>query len=175
MNNKLQTKTDIVAVYDENFNQVFPQARSIKVSVKRDTKSMESPLENGASVVDHIVFLPTEFELSLATQGDDAESIYQEIRQYFSKSTLLTLHTASGVDEKIYITSMPHEESSDNIDVLIIAVKLKQAQLANSRSSSIPINNVKNPSDSNAVDKGTVHPKVNAPRSIASKLFYWGS
>jgi|ERR1043165_1588928 hypothetical protein len=165
-------QTDTVAIFDQNFNQVFPLARPIKVVVKEEAKSMESPLENGSMIIDHRVILPVELELSMITQSDDAEDVYREIRQYYLNGTLLSVHTLAGVYENNYITGIPHEESSDNIDVLIIALKLKQAQLVNSQNSTIPNNNVKNPANTDNVDRGTLQPKSVTPRSTVSQLFY---
>lgn len=151
------TNTDIVAVYDQNYNQVFKNARSLKAVVKEEAKSMEHPLENGSMIVDHRVILPVEIELSLITQKESAQDLYKVIRQYYLNSSLLIVHTRSGVYENQYITSMPHEESPDQIDVLIIALKLKQAQFATTQTSTIVT--PKNPSNTTTLNRGTLQPQ----------------
>lgn len=165
------TQTDKVAVYDQNFTQVFPLARPIKAVVKEEAKSMEHPLESGSMIIDHRIILPVEIELSLVTQSTDASDTYNEIRQYYLNGTLLTVHTKSGVYQNNYITGMPHEESPDEFDVLIVALKLKQAQLVTSQNSSIPQDNTQNPANSDTVDRGTIQPSTIVPRSAASELF----
>lgn len=56
---------DTVAVYTQDFSQVFRNARAIKAVVKEQAKVMEHPVESGAIITDHRIILPTEVELSL--------------------------------------------------------------------------------------------------------------
>lgn len=154
-----QTNTDVVGVFDQNFNQVFKDARPIKVVVKPLSKAMQQPLENGATVIDHRIILPLEIELSLVVQADNVQDVYRSIFQYWTNATILNIHTRSGVYQNQFITEMPHEESPDQIDTLIIAVKFAQAKFANTQVSNIPIQPSK-PANSSTVDRGNLQPKT---------------
>lgn len=122
---------DQVAVYTQDFEQVFQSARPIKATVKPDSKVMEHPLESGASITDHRILLPIEIELSLTVFGSDAQDTYQEIRELYQNAELLIIQCKAGVFENQLIASMPHEEDVSFFDALTIGLKLKQVQFAN--------------------------------------------
>lgn len=155
----VSTQIDIVGVFDQNFRQVFPQARPIKAVVKPLSKSMDQPLENGASTIDHRILLPIEIEMSLIIQTDeDIQDVYREIFQYYTNATLLNVHTRAGVYQNQFIYEMPHEESPDQIDTLILAVKFKQAQFSNTQTSTTTVQ-PKSPANASKVDRGILQPQ----------------
>lgn len=167
------TQIDVVGIFDQNFNQVFPEARPIKAVVKPLAEAMDHPLENSASTVDHIVFKPIEIEMSLIIQVDDASDlpdVYNTIFQFYSNATLLNVHTRAKVFPNQFIYEMPHEESPDQIDTLVLAVKFKQAQFANTQVTTTTVQPA-NPANSDAVDRGVVQPKP-AKRSTLSIIGY---
>ena len=84
---------DVVAVFDQDFNQVFENARPIKAAVNEESKIMDHPLETGATISDHQIFLPIGIELSLILSRDDYRSVYQQIKQLFRTNSILTVQT----------------------------------------------------------------------------------
>jgi hypothetical protein len=76
---------DLVGIFTQDFNQVFIRARPIKASVKEGAKSMEHPLETGATTTDHRIILPVEIELSMIMQAVDYRDTYEDIKQAFFK------------------------------------------------------------------------------------------
>lgn len=157
---------DSVAVFDQSFQQVFPQARSIKAVIKEESKVMEHPIETGGIITDHRIILPVTIELSLIVQSKSGiKEVYQAIKQYYLNATLLVVQTKSSVYENQMISSMPHEENPDQYDALAIALTLKQVQFATTRYSVVP----KNPKNSSTVDRGTQSGTALAPDSSAAK------
>jgi len=116
-----------VAVYTQDFVQVFPLAHVIQVSVREVSKVMEHPLETGATIIDHKITLPVEIDLSLVLDSSDFENTYNLIKQLYLNATLLTVQTKASTYYNQLITSLPHEETTAIFDTITIALKLRQA------------------------------------------------
>jgi hypothetical protein len=149
---------DVVAIYDQNFNQLFELARPLKATIKEDSKVMEHPLETGATVVDHSVILPVEIELSIIPTRGEYRDVYQRIRQSFYNRELLTVQTKTGLYQNQLIQSMPHEEEAELFDTITLALKLREAQFVEAQFNKLPPRAVRNPSNSSTVDKGQQQP-----------------
>jgi len=146
---------DVVAVYDQNFNQVFSKARIIKPVVKPTAKGMEHPLESGTTVTDHVILQPTELELTMIIAGTDISNTYETIYNYWYNKTLFTVQTKATDYSNMYILEMPHEESPDQYDAISIILNFKQALIATSTTSkTVPAD----PTNSNTVNRGTQIP-----------------
>lgn len=144
---------DVVGVFTQGFVPVFQTGRPIKADIKEDSKIMEHPLENGATIVDHRIILPIEIELSLLLPNGEYRNIYQEIKQLFLNGEILSVHTRTGVYDNQIIAALPHDESPDMWDTVSLALKLREVQLASSTTSNVP--NPRKPSDSGTVQRGT--------------------
>lgn len=142
---------DYVAVFTQDFTQIFKQARTIKAVVKETAKVMEHPVETGAIITDHRIILPVEIELSMILQAADYADVYKSIRQYYLNSTLLVVQTKSGIYENQLIASMPHQEDPEQYDALSLALSLKQVQFVTAQYGVVP----KNPNNSTTVSRGT--------------------
>lgn len=142
---------DTVAVFDQNFNQVFTQARAIKATIKEQSKVMEHPIENGGVITDHRILLPIEIELSLILQAPDYSNVYKTIKSYYENATLLIVQTKSGIYNNQLISSMPHEEDPTMYNALAIALSLKQIVFVTAQYGIAP----KHPSNSTTVNRGT--------------------
>ena len=121
---------DQVAIFDDDFIQLFPGARAIKAIVKEQSKVMEHPLEDGATITDHRVILPIEIELSFILKPEDYQDTYNQIKQYYLDATLLNVQTKSGVYQNQLIQAMPHEENPDQYNTLVLAINTKEVLFA---------------------------------------------
>lgn len=158
---------DVVAVYDAQFNQVFPQARTVKPVVKPSAKGMEHPLESGKTGTDHVVIQPLELELTMMLTGTDLSNTYQTIFNYFQNFTLFTVQTKATNYSNMYILEMPHEESPDQFDAISLILNFKQALIATSTTvEPAP----KDPTNSSTVNRGTQIPKNINPTSNQSTI-----
>lgn len=158
--------TDRVAVFTQDYTQVFRQARSLKATVREDSKVMEHPLESGATTVDHRIVLPVEIELSMVLQSEDYQDVYKEIRQYYLNGTLLIVQTRANVYTNQLIQAMPHDEDTDLYDALSLALKLKQVQFVEAQYGVVP----KNPKNSTTVDRGVQQSKPVTEAKTSSLL-----
>ena len=157
---------DYVAVFTQDFQQIFMEARAIKAVVKEQAKLMEHPVESGAIITDHRIILPVEIDLSLILQSPDYQNVYKAIRQYYLNGTLLVVQTRSGIYENQLISGMPHEEDPTQYDALAIALSLKQVQFVTAQFGVVP----KNPKNSTTVNRGTQQPTTPSTQKVGSTL-----
>lgn len=141
---------DTVAVFNESFEQIFVDARSVKAIVKEQAKVMEHPIETGAVITDHIVTLPVEVELSVLLTPGTYQDTYKAIRSYFLSATLLVVQTRTGIYPNLLISGMPHEETPEQYDAISMTLNLREALFVAPAGGITPAS----PSDSTTVDRG---------------------
>lgn len=132
------TATDVVGVFDSGFNQVFPEARPIKATVKETARGMEHPVEDGSTITDHRVIDPVEIELTTLLVGDEYPDTYGRIKSLFKGIELLTVQTKTGSYENMMIVEMPHDETADVYDGIPMALKLREVQLVTAQFQALP-------------------------------------
>lgn len=121
---------DVVGVYDIDFNQVFSDARPLKVSISDEAVFFKHPLENSTTRTDHVIFQPIKITMSMVISGEDYKNVYQQIKQLYRSQTQLIVQTKIDTYENIYIQSIPHEESPANFDSIIMNLILEETKLA---------------------------------------------
>lgn len=145
---------DTVAVYTQDFAQVFRNARAIKAVVKEQAKVMEHPVESGATITDHRIIMPTEIELSLILTPNTYRETYDQINQYYLAGTLLIVQTRSGIYLNQLIYSMPHEEDPNLFNTITVSLSLKQVQFVMAQYTTTP----RNPKNTNTQQRGVQQP-----------------
>ena len=141
---------DQVAIFDKDYNQLFRQAKSIKVVVKENSKLMEHPIETGAIITDHRIIMPIEIDMSLILASSDYSDVYKSIKQYYTNATTLIIQTRSAIYTNQLIEALPHEEDPNMYDALTIALSLKQVVYVAAKYAPAP----KYPSNTNTQDRG---------------------
>lgn len=128
---------DQIGIFDQDFNQVFINARPLKVTPKPSKKVFNHPLESGAISTDHIIFEPIEIEFTMKVEAQYVPSTYQEIKDLYENNTFLIVQTRADVYNNQFITQIPHEESAQLGESINIIVKLQQALIVNSNVSNV--------------------------------------
>ena len=154
---------DVVGVFDEGFNQLFPLARPIKANVVESAKAMEHPVESGATITDHVVVEPLEIELTLMLVGEERADVYGQVRALFNASTLLTVQTRSGSYPNMVIVAIPHDETPDLYDAFPLALKLREVRLVTTQFQALPPSAVAAPKDASTVKRGEQTGKTEGP------------
>lgn len=121
---------DVVGVFDANFNQLFPDARPLKASVKESAKLMQHPVESGATMTDFKIINPIEISLPLVLSPETYVDTYYEIKAVFLSYTTVSVQTNTGFYKSMLISGMPHEENPDHFDTITITLTLKEIQIA---------------------------------------------
>lgn len=151
---------DQVAIFTQDFDQVFRQARSIKAVVKETAKVMEHPVETGAVITDHRIINPIEIELSMILQAVDYRDVYRNIKQAYLNATLLIVQTKSDTYFNQMISSLPHEEDPSMYDTIAIALSLKQVLFTSAQ-----YGQPKSPVHAKKSARGTQQPTTPRPSS----------
>jgi hypothetical protein len=141
---------DNVAVFTQEFEQLFKDARSVKATIKEQSKVMEHPLENGAVITDHRIVLPVEIELSLILKPSSYQDTYKAIRSYYLNGTLLVIQTRTGIYENQIIQAIPHEETPEQYDAVALNLSLREALFVTPDGNIAP----EAPQDTTTVDRG---------------------
>lgn len=143
---------DNVAVFDQDYNQVFSEAEVIRMFVREDSEVMEHPLETGAVIADHQIFEPIELEYVVILPTTLYRNIYQQIKQLFLSSTLLYVQTKTTVYSNMLLRSIPHQETTDMYNAVPMDLRFKQAAFAPSPQSAVV---PRDPTNSSTVSRGT--------------------
>lgn len=157
---------DTVAVFSQEYIQVFRDARPIKAVIKETSKVMEHPIENGAIVTDHRIVLPIEIQLSMILTPDTYRQTYDEIKQFYIEGTLLIVQSRSGIYINQLIQEMPHEEDPTIYDTISLDLNLKQVQMVTAQYTTTP----RNPKNSNSINRGVQNTTAAPPNTDPSYL-----
>lgn len=157
---------DVMGVYDSNFNQLFVDARPIACKVNPTAKMMEHPLESGATIVDHRIINPVEIELNVILTPANYLDAYNEIKAVFTGTNSVTVQTIADVYPNMFIEAMPYDHSAEVIDTITMIIKLKEAQIVQSKTQTVQ---VKNPADSATVSTGSQNGTTSTPAAGAGQ------
>lgn len=142
---------DVVGIYDQDFVQLFDEARPMKAVVHPSIKPMTHPVEDGSTITDYRVVNPIEISLSMILQAQDYSDVYKQMYQTFRNGTLLVIQTRSGVFLNQMIYDMPTEEDPAFYDTLLLNIKCIQVQLFTTVTTNL---SAFDPSNNTTVDRG---------------------
>lgn len=163
------SSADVVGVFDSSFNQLFPAARPIKATIKESAKGMEHPVEDGSTITDHRVILPTEIELTTMLVGAEYRDTYGRVKALFNKTELLIVQTKTGSYPDMMITDMPHDETADVYDGVPMTIKLKQVILVSAQFQALPPAATQDKRNSSTVKRGEQTGKTETPPEAGGK------
>lgn len=147
---------DVVGVFD-GYSQVFAGARPMTAAVREEAKLMEHPVESGIVVTDHMVIQPVEIELSMTLTPETYRDTYQEIKKLFSEGKLLTVQTRTDSYENQVISALPHEETPDVYDTVLLDLKLKEVRIVSAEFTAE--HRPAKPAQQSTADRGEVQPQ----------------
>lgn len=153
--NTPNASSDLVGVYDENFNQLFSEARPIKMSYYETSKMMEHPVESGSIVVDHKVFMPATVEAVFIIQANDYRSVYDQIESAYKNNDIVTIQGKAKSFNNMVLSSKLHDESADMYDTIQVVVKFTELFLAQI-TSTLSVSSVASPKDSDTINDGRI-------------------
>lgn len=146
---------DVVAVYDQNYNQLFSGARPLKARINPKAELMKHPIETGATIGDHRVFQPIEFEMNMIFEPDEYYVNYQSVKGAFESNSLLIVQTRVDTFSNIAISAMPHEESAEFADTITMILSLQQVTIVSAQGKTLSQDQVQNKTDAATVNKGS--------------------
>jgi hypothetical protein len=155
--------SDVVGVFDQNFNQVFSTARPVKATVRETSKPMEHPVEQGTVVTDHRIINPNEIELSMILPAGEYRPVYQQIKQYFNSAQLLNVQTRTDTYPNMFIIELPHEEDAEMFDTIPLGIKMKQVLIVSTQTQALPPTAVENTNQQSTIDLGVQQTSMGYP------------
>lgn len=162
--------SDVVAVFDQNFTQVFEKARPMKIRISEFAKVMEHPIETGATITDHRVIEPIEIEIDIIMTSADYRSVYQQIRQLYIDATLLTVQSRTANYSNMLISEIPHDEDPDVFDAVILTIKMKEVFFVTAQFGTLPPSAVANPVNASTQEQGNQQTKDETNASILKQV-----
>jgi hypothetical protein len=154
---------DVVGVFDDNLNQLFADARSIRATVTERSKIMEHPVESGATISDHVVDHPTEIELSVVLTPATYPDTYQQIKTTWLAKTTVTVVTKTDTYDNQLIFEIPHDETPEMFNTVAVAIKLRQVIMVDAQYAQLPASSVKKSSNASTVKTGQKNPAPATP------------
>jgi hypothetical protein len=141
---------DVVGIFDQNYNQIVPNVRPIRATVKEDAEFPKHPLETGASIQDHRIFNPIEIELSVVFNSQTFVDDYATLETAYNATNALNVLTKTRTYGNMFIKSLPHVEDADTFDTIRMVITLTEVVVVQSQTQALP----QNASDGATVNRG---------------------
>lgn len=167
---------DIVGVFDNNFNQLFPDARAMTASVKEVVKLMKHPVETGAQIVDHKVVEPIEIRIAMILTPETFVDTYEQIRALKTSNETVQIQTKTGLYSSMVLGALPHKEDAAHYDTITMELTFEEARFAKVSKSGLPKSSV-NAGNKNAhtsSDTEATHAKEKTEKSSAAYSLIYG-
>lgn len=165
----ISTKTsDVVAVLNSSFTQVFTGAGIIKAEIRKSSKVMSHPVENGQTIEDEIVLQPTEINLSIVLSPTSYRSTYNEIKGLYDKREILTVQTKVESYSSMVIEELPHDEDGSIFDTIALGIRLKEVRFVETEYEAYTPVKVRNPADAS-------NKKTGEAKTTTDNNKNWGS
>lgn len=166
-----RTKDKNLAIYVQDSNvEALVNAKIFEGSATVDKKLMEHPKENGTVITDHVIDDPSQVNIQLLIEDDDATTI-NELMDYYRNSTVLTVKIKNEVFSNLIINSKPLSASSDHYDSTVYNLAFKEVQEAITQYVEMPQDQVKNATNAGRVKTGQKQPQ--AQPSTLRKAYNW--
>lgn len=163
----------MVAIFNESLQQILATARPARASVTEDAKLPEHPLETGATVNDHKIYNPVEVEVVFFLNANEVKNTYQQLQQLYRSNQLVTVQTRTGSYSNMTIARMPHEETPEMADAVMVQVLWREVVQTQAQFGPLPPSSVRRISQSSTRDRGEQLPGQagSGSTSQASTLF----
>ncbi|CNI48481.1 phage baseplate protein [Yersinia pekkanenii] len=151
-------ETEILGIYDNDFNLMFENAINMKASIFEGSKLMEHPIEDGSTKTDHKIILPVEIEITLWIPEEHYKDTHAIIKQALHSDSSFQVNTRVGVYSNMMLSEMPHEEAPEQSGAIIITLSLKEAVIVTTQYQALTSRKVKDPKDTSTVNRGEQKP-----------------
>lgn len=161
-----------IKILNESGADAFPDATVLNFSKDQKCRYLSHTLEDGSVVTDHVVQDPVTATLELHLGGDNYKNTYQLIKRAYMKADEFIIQTRVDRLENMHITGMPHEETSDMYDSVIIVLSFKQLTFIQPQYGRLSPADVWNPAHTDQVMVGEKKGQQPRPQTLAKKLFF---
>lgn len=167
---------DVVGVFDSDGNQLFVDARSIRALINERSKPATHPVEDGGTIGDNVVDLPTEIALEVILRRENFRDTYQQIKAVRDARNLVTVQTKTDSYGNMLLHDFPHDETPEMFDTVAVALKLTEFILVEPQYAQLPAAQVKKKANASTVKTGQKNPApATAPQSSSAYDLIFGS
>lgn len=129
---------DVVGVFDQQFNQLFADARPIKANISPTAKLMRHPKETGGTITDNRIFEPIKITLNLIFKAETYVDMYQQVVAAFNSESALLVQTNVTLFQNMFIAQMPHEEDPSHYDTITMSLHLEECLFVTAQTAAAP-------------------------------------
>jgi hypothetical protein len=151
------SSTDVMAIYDQKYTQLFQQARIMEISVACPSKVMDHPIESGYETSDAIIMQPEKLEIKMILTGSVLTDVYENIRKAHRTGQFLFITTRATSYENHIIDDYNHVETTQIFDGIAITLKTRGVIIVTAQVSQ-RVNNPIKKADTKTQDRSTIQP-----------------
>jgi len=119
---------DVVRVTDSEGRQVFAMARALKAGVMDDSEFFQHPLEDGNKTTDFKIDKPKTIQLGVMIPTDTYQPVYSSLVDAKVRGEQFIIQTRAGTFTNMVIKAMPHEESAEYGDCLVMQLTFEEVK-----------------------------------------------
>lgn len=120
-------QADVIAILDDEGNQILTDGHAMSVDLVENSTLFSHPVETNFVITDGKVVDPVIATFTILFEGDLYKKGYDDIKSLFLSSARLALQTRTGTYENMILESIPHEETPEVFDSIIMRLSLKEA------------------------------------------------
>lgn len=136
--------------------EVLDKITFFDADVMEDSKIMESPVESGILIADHIIKNPKGIVVNCVLDPSDWRQTYDELKGWYDRvdNKFLTIQTKADVYENMKLIAIPHKEASDTVSRLFFELRFRSILFVEPEYIDMPLDVVENPADASNIDAG---------------------
>jgi hypothetical protein len=154
----------VIAVFNKANRPIFQDALNMHLSVDPEYVQAVHPLEDGTEVTDNRIEKPVDVELVFLLPSFALVNTYQEINNVAKTGALINVQTRVGRFLSMSVIGFPHQETADMQDAILITLKVRTVNFANSTLKTFsPVAK----KDESTTNRGTIQNKPATPKDIS--------
>lgn len=165
---------DVIAVFDNDFNQLFPDARALTADVSETAKLMKHPVETGIVITDHRIIEPIKITLNVIMRPDTFADMYQQAKDVFKGNTTIQVQTKTDLYSSMLMQELPHKEDAAHFDTITMVMKFEQVLFVKAQTLKLSSVNAGNKTGKTASATDSEHAKETTQKSSAAYSLIFG-
>lgn len=98
---------------------------------------------------------------------------HARIKAAYEEARLLTIQTKTSTYPNMVITALPHEETTDYWDVILVNLKLEEARFIQPQKGTLSIQDVLNSADASTLNRGSQQSILSTINEVARVVDYF--
>lgn len=160
----------VVAILDENGNQIFATIGLLSLSAKPSNKYAEHPLEDGTIISDHKIVQQQRVNVKAVLNPEDYVDVYKQLKKADENNTAFTIQTRVDTITNMYLESYPRDESAKVYGTIALTISFIEQNFVAVETEALPKSEVSNPSNSDTSKSGDKLPKKVTKKTTLQRI-----